>query len=194
MDIAEKIGLVLLGVIISSIGYFLKRKIESKPQLETLEKHKKLLDIHKQMNEQGIDVSGLKQLEAMITGKAKAIQSNTNALQAESSPLIKEDDTEDLSQFELNKRAVKKLKIAKDKMQYAIAGIDSRVSDSDSQSLMKSQTEWERYSVSQAEAASSNYQGGSIYPLIYTSELESLTNERTARLRAELDELIRLGN
>jgi len=194
MDIAEKIGLVLLGVVISSIGYLLKRKIESKPQLETFEKHKKLLDIHKQMNEQGIDVSGLKQLEAMITGKGKAIQSNAIALQAESSPLIKEDDTEDLSQLELNKRAARRLEIAKEKMQYAIAGIDSRVGDSESQSLMNSQAEWERYSVSQAEAASSSYQGGSIYPLIYTSELESLTNERTARLQAELDELIRLGN
>jgi uncharacterized protein YecT (DUF1311 family) len=79
-------------------------------------------------------------------------------------------------------------------MQRAIAAIDSRVGDFESQSLMNSQMEWERYSVRQAEAAASSFKGGSIYPLIYALELESLTNERTARLQAELDELIRLGN
>jgi len=194
MDLAEKFGLVLLGVVISAFGYLLKRKIENKPQHETLDKHKKLLDIHKQMNEQGIDVSGLKQLEAMITGRSEAIQTNNRALQAEAKPLIEEDETENLTQLELNNRAARRLEVAKEKMQRAIAGIDSRVGDSVSQSLMNSQTEWERYSISQAEAASSSYQGGSIYPLIYASELESLTNERTARLQAELDELISLGN
>ncbi|WMS93012.1 lysozyme inhibitor LprI family protein [Pseudoalteromonas sp. HL-AS1] len=190
MNITEKFGLVLLGVVISVIGYLFKRKIESKPQLETLDKQKKLLDIHKQMNEQRIDINGLKQLEAMITGKSEAILTKNRALQAEASPLIEENESEDFTQLELNNRAAKRLEVAKEKMQRAIAGIDSRVGDFVSQSLMNSQTEWESYSISQAEAASARYQGGSIYPFIYASELESLTNERTARLQAELDELI----
>lgn len=194
MEIIEKIGLVLIGVAISAIGYFFKRKIENRPQIEEIDKHKKLLDIHKQMNEQGVDIADLKQLEAMITGKAAAIQSNAIILQAESTPLIENDDTEDLTQLELNERADRRLEIAREKMQQAIAGIDSRVGDFESQSLMNSQLEWKRYSISQAEAAASSYRDGSIYPLIYASELESLTNERTARLQAELDELIRLGN
>ncbi len=162
--------------------------------MEAIDKHKKLLDIHKQMSDQGVDINGLRQLEAMITDKAAAIQNNTVILQAESTPLIEQDESEDLTQLELNERAAARLEKAKEKMQRAIAGIDARVGDFESQSLMNSQMEWERYSVSQAEAAASSYRGGSIYPLIYASELESLTNERTARLQAELDELIRLGN
>ena len=190
----EKIGLVLLGVIISAVGYFIKRKIENKPQIEALDKHKRLLDIHKQMNEQGIDLDGLKALEEKLIGKVAAIQSKTIILQSESVPLIKENESEDLTQMELNERASINLEKAKEKMQEAIAGIDSRVGDYESQSLMRSQIEWESYSVSQAEAAAASYREGSIYPLIYYSELESLTNERTARLQAELDELIHLGN
>lgn len=190
----EKIGLILLGVIISGIGYLIKRRIESKPQIESLDKHKKLLDIHKQMNEQGIDIEGLRELEAKLTGKAAAIHSKAMILQSESAPLIGENPSEDLTQRELNSRAAQSLEKAKLKMQEALAGIDSRVGDFESQSLMNSQTEWERYSVSQAEAAAASYRDGSIYPLIYFSELESLTNERTARLQAELDELIKLGN
>jgi uncharacterized protein YecT (DUF1311 family) len=115
-------------------------------------------------------------------------------LQSESVPLIDENQSEDLTQAELNSRALQSLEKAKEKMQEALAGIDSRVGDFESQSLMNSQIEWERYSVSQAEAAAASYRDGSIYRLIYFSELESLTNERTARLQAELDELIKLGN
>jgi uncharacterized protein YecT (DUF1311 family) len=194
MEIIEKIGLVILGVIVSAIGYLIKRRIESKPQIEEIDKHKKLLDIHKQMNEQGVEIAELKQLEAMITGKAAAITSNAIILQAESTPLIENIDTEDFTQSELNVRARQSLDKAREKMQQAIAGIDSRVGDIESQALMNSQHEWERYSTSQAEAAASSFRGGSIYPLIIISELESLTNERTARLQAELDELVRLGN
>jgi uncharacterized FlgJ-related protein len=97
MEILEKLGFVLLGVAIIAIGYLLKRKIESKPQIEAIDKHKKLLDIHKQMSDQGVDINGLRQLEAMITGKAVAIQNNTVILQAESTPLIEQDESEDLT-------------------------------------------------------------------------------------------------
>ena len=48
--------------------------------------------------------------------------------------------------------------------------------------------------VEQAEAAAVSYRGGTIYPLIYLSEIERLTVDRTARLQADLDELRRLGN
>jgi len=194
MNTIEKIGLVLVGVIISGIGYLIKRKIENKPQLESLDKHKKLLDIHKQMGDQGIDVDGLKTLEIKLSEKAEAIQNNTVILNSESTPLFSPNKQENLNQYELNQRASENLEIAKVKMQDAITGIDSRVGDFESQSFMNSRREWESYSISQAEAAASGYKGGSIYPLIFLSELESLTNERTARLQAELDELIRLGN
>ena len=194
MDIAEKIGLILLGVVLSAIGYLIKRQIENKSQIEALDKQKKLLDIHKQMNDQGVDLGGLRALEQQLVGKAVAIQSKAVILRAESPPLVGDNEPKDLTQIELNERASSKFETAKKKMQEAVAGIDSRVGDYESQSLLRSQREWESYSVSQAEAAAASYREGSIYPLIYFSELESLTNERTARLQAELDELIRLGN
>lgn len=190
----DKTEFILFGVIISGVGYLIKRRVESKPQIESLDKHKRLLDIHKQMNEQGIDVEGLRELEAKLTGKAASIHSKAIILQSESIPLIGKNKSENLTQTELNSRAAQNVEKAKIKMQEALVGIDSRVDCFESKSLMNSQIEWERYSVSQAEAAAASYRDGSIYPLIYFSELESLTNERTARLQAELDELIKLGN
>ena len=189
----EKLGFVILGAVLSGIAYLIKRWIEGKPQVETLDKHKKILDIHKQMNEQGLDVAGLKNLEALLTGKANAIKAHSKELTDQSEPLVQNSDAEDLTQLELNQRASEKFEKAKLKLQEVIAGIDSRVGDRESQALMNSQRAWENYSVDQAQAAASSYEGGSIYNLIYLSELESLTIERTARLQAELDELIRLG-
>lgn len=188
----EKMALVALGIILSAVGYLIKRAIENKPTFESLDKHKKLLDIHRQMNEQGIDLEGLRELEDKLTGKEAAIQSHSAFLQAESSPLMDFSRPESMTQAELNERAAERLKQAQLKMRAAIVGIDSRVVNEVSQALFASQTEWERYSASQAEAAAAAYKSGSIYPLVYLSELESLTNERTARLKAELDELIAL--
>lgn len=190
----EKIGLVILGVLLSWLFYFIKRRVENKPDLEKLDKHKRLLDIHKQMNDQDMDVDGLAELELLLTGKAKAINQKNIALQTESAPLLEVSEIENLTQIELNERASHRVEQAKERMQKAIAGIDSRVGDLESQSMMSSQREWESYSISQAEAAAASYREGTIYPLIYLNELESLINERTARLEAELDELIKLGN
>lgn len=191
MELYEKVGLVILGVLLSGIGYLAKRWIESKPQNETLDKHKKLLDIHKQMSEQGLDVDGLRELETQLLGKSDAIRKHTSELTERREPLIAPQE-EDLTQRELNQRASERFEIAKQKLQDVYAGIDARVGDRESQALMNSQKAWEGYSVDQAMAAASAYDGGSMWSLVYFSELESLTIERTARLQAELDELIRL--
>tara|TARA_B100000315_G_C14498357_1_gene551124 strand:+ start:362 stop:547 length:186 start_codon:yes stop_codon:yes gene_type:complete len=48
MEITTKISFVILGVLISGLGYLIKRKIEKKSNIETLERRKNVLDIHKQ--------------------------------------------------------------------------------------------------------------------------------------------------
>ncbi len=196
MDFVEKAGFAILGVILMGIGYLIRRHLENKPQQEALDRHKSVLDIHKQLNEQGLTVKDLKNLEQILTGKSSSIKQHSNQLtrESEAEPIILESDTDLKPQMELNLRASEKLDKAQEKLREVIAGIDARVGDFESQSLMNSQRAWEGYSIEQAEAAASSYRGGSIYPLIYLSELESLTLERTARLQAELDEIVRLRN
>ncbi|MEZ9042843.1 hypothetical protein [Vibrio sp. 10N.247.311.47] len=50
-ELIEKIGFIALGVLISGAAYLIKRKIESKPEVEQLDKHQKVLDIHRKMSE-----------------------------------------------------------------------------------------------------------------------------------------------
>jgi len=192
MEIFEKVGFIVLGVLLPVAIYLIKRAVEDKPTEEALDRQIKVLDIHKQMNEQGIGIEELKNLESILSGKSNSIKQHAQEISEQYEPLIQEDDTEFLTQRELNERADERLIKAQERLQEVIAGIDERVGDSGSQALLSGQSTWKNYSTSQAKAAASSYEGGSIYPLIYMSELESLTNERTARLQAELDEIIRL--
>lgn len=66
----EKLGFVLLGALTTGICYLIKRKIESKPELEILDKQQKVLDIHKKMSEQGLDISGFNQFALNARGLA----------------------------------------------------------------------------------------------------------------------------
>lgn len=190
----EKIGFTVLGIILSVSVYFLKRWIESKPEIEALDKQKKLLDINKQLNEQGLTVEDLRKLESILVGKAESIIKHTQDIEKDTQSLTEKDEGEFLSQAELNMRADGNLKIAKAKLEQVINELSFKIDDVEREKLMQSQRAWENYSIEQSEAASISYRGGSIYPLIYLSELESLTVERAARLQAELDELRRLGN
>ncbi len=69
-----------------------------------------------------------------------------------------------------------------------------KLEDEEREALEKSQKAWEEYSKKHAEFAASGYSGGTIYPLIYLTMLESLIIERTASLKSESDEIKRLRN
>jgi uncharacterized protein YecT (DUF1311 family) len=88
----------------------------------------------------------------------------------------------------MNERASDNLETAKIKMDLVLNELESLLDKTELSALQKAHTAWESYSVEQAEAAAVAYRGGTIFPLIFLSELERLTIERTARLEADLDE------
>ena len=167
----EKIGFTVLGVVLTVLVYFLKRWIEGKPRIEALDRQKKLLDINKQLNEQGLTLEDLKNLEEILVGKAESIIKHTQEIEKDTQPLIEKDQGEFLSQAELNIRANSNLKVAKAKLEQVINELSLKIDDIEREKLMQSQRAWENYSTEQAEAASISYRGGTIYPLIYFRQL-----------------------
>jgi uncharacterized protein YecT (DUF1311 family) len=194
MDIYEKLGFILLGACISGLGYLVKRFIEKKPESDTLDRQQKILEINKQLSEQGLSVADLNKLENALTGKSELIGKASKLIENETKSLVEKTDGEFLSQAELHMRADTNLKIAKTKLEQTLNELSYKIEEIERDALLASQKAWEEYSAKQAESASISYRGGSIYPLIYLSELESLTVERAARLQVKLDELKRLGN
>ena len=193
-DIIEKIGFIALGGIISAVTYLLKRKIESKPDLELLDKHQKVLDVHKKMSEQGLDIQSLNIFGQMLTAKSVSVQSHVQDLQTESATYLVRSPNEHVTQLEMNQQALESFTRSSVKMSNIYDELKSKLDSEQIPLYESSQSSWLKYSKEQALAFSSMYRGGSIYPLIYHTELETLVHERTARIQSELDELIGLGN
>ncbi len=191
MEVMEKVGLVLLGALFSVVGYFIKRKVERRGVIDALDRHKKLLEINRHMNDQGLSIDDMRTLEVALTGKAEAIAKHSLDFERDAKPLTEKRSGEFLSQAELNLRADANLKISRAKLNLVYQELTFKLDDFEITVLRESQDVWEAYSVKQAEAESARYRGGSIYPLIYLSELDSLTVERAARLQTSLDELRR---
>ncbi|WP_250155539.1 lysozyme inhibitor LprI family protein [Vibrio alginolyticus] len=178
----------------TGIGYLIKRKIESKPELEILDKHQKVLDIHKKMSEQGLDISGLNQFSSMLTEKSSAVQSHVLDLNTKSVSHMQTSSTEHITQTEMNQMASDSYNRSLVKMNEVYAQLMSKLDSDRTEAYGSAQVKWNEYIEAHARSVADMYKGGSIYPLIYYSELETLVFERTARLQSELDELVSLGN
>lgn len=194
----EKLPLFLLGCVVTTIlgvcVYFLKRKVENIPETEGLDKSKKLLDINRELNQQGLKPEDLSELEAVLTGKAASRQKHNLEVAQETTVLLDTKNKDSLTQNELNALAHEKYEIAEEKLQSVLRESRSKLGEPELSALDKAQESWEDFSVEQAEAASITYRDGTIYPVIFLAELESTTIDRTAQLKSELDELKRLGN
>ncbi len=188
----EKLSLVLLGAVLAGVGYLTKRWLERKPTLEKLDVQIKLLSISKQMKEQGLTSDDLTKLQSALTGKAQAVLKHVQELEKSVKPLLEKPEGVFLSQAEMNIRASNNLDVAKLKMNHVLDELKALLDEPESTALLNAQSAWESYCVEQAESAAISSRGGSIYPLIYLSEVERLTVDRTARLQADLDELRKL--
>jgi uncharacterized protein YecT (DUF1311 family) len=185
----EKIIFLILGALFSALAYMLKRRFERKPTLESLDIKAKLLLLHKEMQTQGLTPQDLSNLEMELTEKPRAIQRHAQRLEKVARPVLERKPEGDfLTQAEMNARASENLETAKLQMEQVLDELEPLLDEAEMNALKRAQTAWESYCVEQSEAAAASYRGGSIQPLIFLSELERITVDRTARLQADLDE------
>ena len=102
--------------------------------------------------------------------------------------------SEHVTQIEMNQLALESYTRSSEKLIHVFDELKSKLEPEQVCLYEASQSAWEIYSKEQALAVASMYEGGSIYALIYHSELETLAHDRTARIQIELDELVRISN
>lgn len=192
-NILEKIGLVVLGGLLTGIGYLLKRRIERKPVFDTIEKHQKLLTLNKEMRDQKVSLSELRRLEEAILNKEKATEHYTQTIKEELKVDTAFDNKEFITQAEMNEQAYQSFKRADAKLRNVLNSIEAYLDKTELETLKKAQATWEVFREEQAEFASNQYKGGSIQPLIYYSELERLTVERAASIQSEINYFASIG-
>ncbi|EPG0609877.1 lysozyme inhibitor LprI family protein [Vibrio fluvialis] len=189
-EIIEKLGFIVLGALISGIAYLIKRKIESQPELEILDKHQRVLDIHKKMSDQGLDITDLNTFASMLTEKSKAVQTHILDLNTKSVSHMQVNSNKHMTQTEMNQMASDSYRRSLSKMNEVYSRLMSKLGNEHAEAYVFAQEKWNEYIEAHARSVADIYKGGSIYPLIYYSELETLVFERTARLQSELDELV----
>jgi len=186
-NILEKIGLVILGSLLTGIGYLLKRHIEQKSIFDAIEKHQNLLTLNKELKEQKVSLSELRKLEEAILNKEKVAEHHSLILKKELKTGTALECDEFITQAEMNEHAYQSFQRADTKLKNVLTSIESYLDKTELETLRKAQDSWKIFREKQAVFASSQYKGGSIESLIYYSELERLTVERTASLQSEID-------
>jgi len=186
-NILEKIGFAILGGLLTGIGYLLKRQIEQKSVFDAIEKHQNLLILNKGLKDQKVSLPELRKLEEAILNKEKATEHHSLILKEELKAGTALECDEFITQAEMNERAYQSFQQANTKLKNVLTSIESYLDKTELETLRKGQDSWKIFREKQAEFASNQYKGGSIESLIYYSELQRLTVERTASLQSEID-------
>lgn len=100
-------------------------------------------------------------------------------------------DSTYMTQIEMNVEAGRRANVAQQQMERAIVALKRSgwLEPPQISNLDKAQENWGVYAKSQAEFAAAEFEGGSMAPLVYASELESVTISRTGELNRMFQEL-----
>ncbi|MEP9372094.1 lysozyme inhibitor LprI family protein [Mesorhizobium sp. KR1-2] len=100
-------------------------------------------------------------------------------------------DSTYMTQAEINEEAGRRAVVARQQMERAIIALERSgwISEAQTAALKETQGRWEKYAQAQAEFAAAEFEGGSMAPLVYASELESVTLSRTGELKRMLEEM-----
>ena len=92
------------------------------------------------------------------------------------------------TQIEMNNEAINAHKKADQEMTKIYKSVISRLSSqNDKNQLLEAQRAWIKYKESHCKSLANQYQGGSIYPLVFYSCLEEVTIERKKQLQKYQD-------
>ena len=100
-------------------------------------------------------------------------------------------DSTYMTQIEMNAEAGRRVDVARHQMERAIIAVEKSgwLEEKQLSGLNKAQENWEQYAKSQAEFAAAEFEGGSMAPLVYSSELEAVTISRIGELKRMLQEM-----
>lgn len=100
-------------------------------------------------------------------------------------------DSTYMTQVEMNMEAGRRSDVARQQMECAVVALERSgwMEASQISALKKTQANWESYATAQAEFAATEFEGGSMAPLVYASELESVTVSRTGELKRMFEEM-----
>lgn len=145
-----------------------------------------ILDMRAKLIEQGLDPE-------LVRHVSKDAEEFMNRLIGQSEAFVENavEVVGMITQLELNGEAAKRAEVAKLQMEHALIALEQSelLSDAQKDALKAAQETWMIYADAQAKFAAAQFERGSMAPMVYSSELESVTISRTGDLNRILEEL-----
>lgn len=177
--------------------YLFKRKVERKPENETLDELHKVMDLQAKLINNKMSISDLAQLRAQALGIAaenaitvaeissttaeKLVHSYRNVVTKELSSTA-DSYSEEMTQTEMNILSGQKAAQADDELAAVIDNISHNLSPEAFSALNNSQEAWSDFRRWEIERESLKWTGGTIQPLMVNSKYEAMTQERIIAL------------
>ena len=185
-DMLKDIVLLLLGGAGTAIWFFWRRKAEQAPVFENIQKAEKLLSLRKELDNTNYTVADLKTLEDALMGRAEVAKELSVTYEQEAQQVREIEMNTAMTQAEMNIVAAEAYRKAQRKLDQTIEEMKVYFSPEECARFDKANQAWRTYQKIHADFVASQYDGGSIQPLIRASALEAVTIARIVELETEL--------
>ena len=185
-DMIKDIVLLVLGGVGTAIWFFWRRRAEQAAVFENIQKAEKLLFLRKELDSMNYTVDDLKMLENVLMGRAEVARELGVTYEREASQVREIELRGAMTQGEMNAAAAQAYENAQRRLDSVIFQMKQYFSPEESLRFDGAHSAWQTYQQAHAMFLASQYEGGSIQPLIHASALETVTVARLVELEAEL--------
>lgn len=188
---------VLVPVVTAALGglagYFIKRSVEGSAKSERLEHVSKLVALKAKLDESGMDLQDVSDFESRVLFSKPRLRQLEDAVEKIVDPETPPEVAERLArnfqieprmtQAEMTQTAYSSMNGAEALMELVFGELQAELPKNKFKSLKATQGAWAKYAHGQATLVASLAEGGSMQPMLYSSERERLTSQRYAELR-----------
>ena len=185
-DWLKDVLLLLLGGAGTALWFFWRRRAEQAPVFENIQKAEKLLSLQKELDNTNYTVEDLKNLENALMGRAEVAKELSISFEQEAKEIREIEFKDAMTQNEMNIVAGQAYERAEHKLERIIVEMKEFYSPEECARLDEANEAWRIYQRKHADFLASQYEGGSIQPLIHASALEAVTIARIVELETEL--------
>ncbi|MER8628867.1 lysozyme inhibitor LprI family protein [Mesorhizobium opportunistum] len=175
------------------VGYFGKRFIEGSARGEQIDRVTKIVDLKAKMDASGMELQDVSDFESRVLFSKPRLRQLEDAVEKVVDPETPPEVTERLAQnfqiegrmtqAEMTQSAYSSMKGAEALLEMVFGELREELPKDKFKSLKATQDAWVKYAHGQATLVASLAEGGSMQPMLYSSERERLTSQRYAELR-----------
>lgn len=172
-SVVEALALLVAGAVITALGFMAKRLFTKASRHEETALYVALADLQAKMTAANVSFGDLDAFAAQIRSKVREADTKD--------ALVSEPDAY-WTQGEMNRRAYAEFDVEEALLAQGMAELEGLIGDDPD--FQAAHNAWVAYRDREAHFVAAEYEGGSIQPLIRSSELAALTRERRARIEA----------